>query len=466
MPEDPIRHAFDVLDRPVAPEPEFRESLFDRLVEESKRRPKLVPPRQLVRRRPELRRALTIAAVLGLATLILAIVLVPLRGLMGHGQLASGITPTTPFRATIEGTFPSSPASDGGGDFWITISYQGPDAWRIDLLGGSGAFQPLVNDRSISPGSYVIWDGKGLTAYDGAKKQFVPQPLHAAWFSPLNLLGYFDAKSGWKQACAAGEDLGDEVIAGRPVHHLRCAAPAGAGYFGQSVDMWVDVDSGLILKLVSGQTAGTGFPPGPIAWYPGEKIEVTSVEYAPTFGPDEFGVSPHPTPSEEPAPVTTLAIGQEVPTFTGTTKDGEPFDLSSLRGKPTVVYLWAQWCGPCTSFPLDVLDQAFSSRTDLNVVTVGFRDDPSSLGSFVQQHGLGFPVVFPDSAGDASIQQDWGLQGIPTLVLIDARGRFLGAYVGWSAEIGRASDVTAILDALASGSPLPEERAFESEQIA
>jgi len=462
MSDDPVRRAFDLLDRPVEPDPAFRSALLTRLLEESKARPRLVPSKAMPRRRPGLRRGLLVAAVLGLALAVLALVLGPLSGLRPDRQPAGSIGPSTPFRMTIEGSYPASATTDSAGDFQIRISWQGPERWRIEVVGGSGAQQPLINENVGSPGSYIVWDGTNLLAFDAATGTAVPEIAHAAWFSPLNLLGFSDPKSGWATACASGEQLADDVVAGRRVHHYRCPA---SGRFGDSVDLWVDVDSSLVLKLFSGPAgAGATFPPGPIIWYPGEQIVVTSIEYGPAFSAQDFAF-PTASPvayTQEPPP-STLTIGQVPPSFSGHTLDGTAFDLASLKGQPTVLYVWADWCPPCTGTIPDTLDRAFAQRTDLHIVTVGWSTDRATLESFVQQQGYRFPVVLPDR-GDA-LTTSWGLNGIPALVALDADGRVVGVYEGWDAEIGTPGDVTAILDALVAGSPLPDERVFSAEQL-
>jgi peroxiredoxin len=448
-----IREALRVPERPVAPDPRFRETLFERLVDEAARQPGSFRPRQRHRLiGPTPPRGVLAVAVLVATFAIFAAVVWPLRGSTYHP--ASEITPSTPFRATIVGSFPTTAQTDFAGDFELRLSYRAPDAWRIDLLGGSAPGQPLINENVHDARGYVLWNGERLIGYDARSGSFVPQPLHAEWFSPLNLLGFFDAHS-WQHACESGSRLGDDTVAGRPVHVLRCPAPASFSSRSAEVQLWVDADSGLILKLVSSEDPGQLFPPGPIAWYAGEQMEITSIEYDPTFDAAEFVVPPEASsvPPTQPAP-TSLTLGEVVPSFSGKTLDGATFDLPDERGKPTLVYLWADWCRPCTDFPLDALDRASATANDLNVVTVGLQVDPSSISGFVRQNGYRFAVVLPDDP--VSLNDRWGLQGVPTLVLLDAQGRFVAAYGAWNSEVAKPSDLDAVLEALASGGPFPE----------
>ncbi|MBA3736977.1 MAG: TlpA family protein disulfide reductase [Actinobacteria bacterium] len=459
MTDDPIRDALRVEDRPIAPDPRFRDLLWERLREEVDRRPVPVrpslPPRGI---RAPARRALASAAILAASFAVLAVFLWPLRGWLSDRPPASNFAPSPlSFRATIVGSFPvTAQGGDRGGDFELLVSYRGPDAWRIDVTGGDAAWQPLINANVDGIGSYVLWDGQRLVAFDGSTGTFVRQRDHAAWFSPLNLLGFRNARSGWEEACTSGSRLGSETIADRSVDVLRCPAPASFSSSDVEVRLWVDIDSGLILKLVSSVDPGQLFPPGPVAWYSGERIEVRSIEYGPGFDEGTFVVPEDAPPSapdvrHPPGNVTSIEIGQVAPSFSGETLDGVPFELSATRGTPTLVYVWGEWCRPCVEFPLDVLDREFVSGQGVNVVTVALADPPT-LEAFVRKHGYRFPVVFPD---DPSLKV-WDLRVVPTLILLDADGRLVGAYSGWSSELADVADVEAVLEAFRSGAPLPE----------
>jgi thiol-disulfide isomerase/thioredoxin len=452
-----IRGALRTPERSVDPDPAFGDALFERLVEELGRPRRRPAPRSLRRIGGDgPKRALVAAAVVVGAFAVLAAAIWPLRSWFAGPQPGTDVTPSTPFRATIVGSFPASAGgAETPGDFKIRVSYRGPDLWRIDVLGGSAPWQPLINENVHGAGSYVLWDGENLIAYDAENDAFVRQGEHATSFSPLNLLGFTNEAAGWEQACASGERVGDGTFAGRPVDVFRCPAPEAFSSTGAQVELWVDADSRLILQLVSGDDLGQEFPPGPIAWYPGERIEVTDVLYDPAFESGTFAMPPDArtrpvTPRERK--VVSFAVGDEAPPFHGTALDGSRFDLSDTRGTPTLVYVWAEWCEPCTDLPLNVLDRVAATRDDLTVVTVGEAVDPAAFEAFVRDHGLGFPVVLPDE----QLSDAWGIKGIPVLVLLDAEGHLVGAYSGWSGELADEADLESVVDAFVSGAPLPD----------
>ena len=77
--------------------------------------------------------------------------------------------------------------------------------------------------------------------------------------------------------------------------------------------------------------------------------------------------------------VGTIERGQPVPRLTGTTLDGVPFDLASLRGHPVVINFWGPSCVPCqTEFPL----LAAKVREQVGQQYRERMDDPEDTGEF------------------------------------------------------------------------------------
>ena len=118
------------------------------------------------------------------------------------------------------------------------------------------------------------------------------------------------------------------------------------------------------------------------------------------------------------------------------------FDLPALDGKrytdrylargPTLVVFWASWCPVCqVELPkLHTLFEAVRGR-GLQVLAIGFADEPDKIRRYVQSHEeiFDFPVLY--DIGDA-VAKRFGVVGTPTIYLIDRRGKI--EYVTWLIE--------------------------------
>ena len=112
--------------------------------------------------------------------------------------------------------------------------------------------------------------------------------------------------------------------------------------------------------------------------------------------------------------------------LSGTTIDGEAFELSSAKGKPAVVNFFAEWCPPCNMEARELV--AFSeAHPEAAVIGVGWDDDQPDIEAFVKKYGIRYPVVMDESRqiGDA-----WGVTAIPTTFFLDAQGVVQDTIVG------------------------------------
>ena len=89
-----------------------------------------------------------------------------------------------------------------------------------------------------------------------------------------------------------------------------------------------------------------------------------------------------------------IHVGDPVPPITGTTLDGRPFDLASLRGRPVLINFWGPSCVPCRDeFPVLEKGLAAHAAEGLAVVGVLFQDPPDPARAFVAQYGGTWPTV-------------------------------------------------------------------------
>lgn len=102
--------------------------------------------------------------------------------------------------------------------------------------------------------------------------------------------------------------------------------------------------------------------------------------------------------------------------------DGSLHHLSEFRGHGMVVNLWATWCAPCVAeLPaLSKLSHALAPQ-DIAVLPLSSdRGGAKTVRAFFDAHDItGLPVLV-DPKGAAA--DAWGVEGIPTTVIIDRDG--------------------------------------------
>ena len=132
-----------------------------------------------------------------------------------------------------------------------------------------------------------------------------------------------------------------------------------------------------------------------------------------------------PAGSDDPRPI---AKGEPAPTFSGTTLDGEAFDLASLRGRPVIVNFWGPSCVPCRDeFPLlrAKLDQ--HAGAGLAIVGVLMFDPPAPARDFIRAYGATWPTV---DDPDGAIRTAYRAVARPQTYFIDAAGILRAIQVG------------------------------------
>ena len=128
-----------------------------------------------------------------------------------------------------------------------------------------------------------------------------------------------------------------------------------------------------------------------------------------------------------------LSSGASAPDFTLKTLEGQEMTLSKLEGKVVILDFWATWCGPCReSIPHMV--QLYNSSNEKGVEVLGMNLDKGGIDgvrNFVKALDIPYPIVL---ASD-EVARNYGVQGIPTCVVIDKNGKVRHKYVGFSTAI-------------------------------
>lgn len=113
-------------------------------------------------------------------------------------------------------------------------------------------------------------------------------------------------------------------------------------------------------------------------------------------------------------------VGKLAPDFTVTGLDGQPIQLSALRGHPVWINFWATWCPPCRSESPEIEAAAERYRTQgLIVVGIDVGEDAATVRDYVQRAGLTYLI-----GGDPStdVAATFRVSGLPTHIFVDADG--------------------------------------------
>lgn len=126
-------------------------------------------------------------------------------------------------------------------------------------------------------------------------------------------------------------------------------------------------------------------------------------------------------------------VGQDLPALTlPALEGGAPTPLRAEVRGPTVVNVFASWCGPCR---IEHPHLTAIQRAGVPVIGLAHRDDPAASRAFLQELGNPFRTVLVDRDGRAGIEL--GVTAVPETFLVGGDGRVLDKVSGPLDEASR-----------------------------
>ena len=143
------------------------------------------------------------------------------------------------------------------------------------------------------------------------------------------------------------------------------------------------------------------------------------------------------------------ATSQPAPEMSFDGLDGKPVALADFKGRLVILNLWATWCQPCLK-EMPSLDRLQSELHDTLLVAAISEDHGGAtrVGPFVAAMGLQKLKIYLDPKSD--VGHAFNVRGLPTSIVIDARGRVVGRVEG-AAEWDSAAMMAVLKPFLESG---------------
>jgi peroxiredoxin len=125
------------------------------------------------------------------------------------------------------------------------------------------------------------------------------------------------------------------------------------------------------------------------------------------------------------APVLDIGIqlGKVAPDFSVPTLDGKTFTLSEQRGKPTVVFFMAYWCGSCVpeGTALGQIIQEYGDKVSIVAINIDPSATWDTINQFKQAAGSGALAWAWDT--DQKVTTAYQVTALDTTLILDREGR-------------------------------------------
>jgi thiol-disulfide isomerase/thioredoxin len=141
----------------------------------------------------------------------------------------------------------------------------------------------------------------------------------------------------------------------------------------------------------------------------------------PTVKPPDMSKSAEPDVPEG------LKVGQRLPDFNESDRQGNPLSISGARGKVVLVDFWATWCGPCCrEMPNVIATYQKYHEAGFDVIGVSLDKDSSQLASYTAAQGMDWPQYFDGKGWDNKLVKPYAIKFIPMNYLLDRNGVIIG----------------------------------------
>lgn len=136
------------------------------------------------------------------------------------------------------------------------------------------------------------------------------------------------------------------------------------------------------------------------------------------------------------APADQLRVGSRLPHYDFVSINGRQTNLATMKGRPTVINIWATWCLPCRE-ELPLLSRIYTrgGHGKFALVGVDLAEPAARVRDFLVQTPVSYPI-WTDPTGSrrkspsTALFEHTGGFAVPTTIFVGRRGIIKAIYVG------------------------------------
>ena len=148
--------------------------------------------------------------------------------------------------------------------------------------------------------------------------------------------------------------------------------------------------------------------------------------------------------------VSAVEVGDQAPDFTLTDAiNGSTISLADYRGKVVLLDFFFTTCGPCINAIdqelVPLYNQYYVDNPNVEFLSIDIWETgitAQELQTFANNHGIKWPVLM---GADSDIDQDYGIEGAPTIIILDTGGVIKHLHLGYGPELDIKGEIDALL---------------------
>jgi cytochrome c biogenesis protein CcmG, thiol:disulfide interchange protein DsbE len=130
--------------------------------------------------------------------------------------------------------------------------------------------------------------------------------------------------------------------------------------------------------------------------------------------------------TRDPSTLPSALVDRPVPEFElPGLEGGDGLSSKDLRGRVTLVNVFASWCVPCRVEHPVLMRLA---EEGVPIYGINYKDPPDQAQAWLAELGNPFQKIGADRSGRVGIE--WGVYGVPETFVVDAEGRIRHRHAG------------------------------------